>query len=95
MTFDEACNTIWESELLEFMSEGKISGGVYKNKTFEEVVNLHLSEIKNASALIAVLPEDNEEYETIRFLKKLDMEYKIVFKDVETISIIIFGIKNG
>ena len=94
MTFDEACNTIWESEFLEFMSEGKISGGVYKNKTFEEVVNLHLSEIKKAKAFLAVLPENNEEYDVVFFLEKLEVDdYKIVFKDVDFIGIIIFGLE--
>jgi len=93
MTFDEACNTIWESEILEFMSEGKISGSVYKNKTFEEVVNLHLSEIKKAKAFLAVLSENNEEYEIICFLEKLEVDYKIVFKNVDFIGIIIFGLE--
>ena len=93
MTLDETCNTIWESEILEFMSEGTISGSVYKNKTFEEVINLHLSEIKKAKAFLAVLPENNEEYEIICFLEKLEVDYKIVFKNVDFIGIIIFGLE--
>jgi len=87
MNFDEYLNTLFEEDLLNFLHEGKISGGVYKNKSFDEVINIHIDELKRAKAAIMILPK-----ELVNDLSFLDIDYKIVYKDTKYTSIIILGI---
>ena len=61
------------------------------NKSKIRIVAKTKEQLKKSLKLV-VLSEENEEFETIKFLEKLEVDYKIVFKDVDFIGIIIFGI---
>ena len=87
MNFDEYLNTLFEEDLLNFLHEGKISGGVYKNKSFDEVINIHIDELKRAKAAIMILPK-----ELVNDLSFLNIDYKIIYKDTKYTSIIILGV---
>jgi hypothetical protein len=88
MNFDEYLNTLFEEDILNFLYEGKISGGVYKNKSFDEVINIHIDELKKAKAAMMILPQN-----LFKDLSFLEIDYKIFYKNTNYITIIIFGIK--
>ena len=102
MNFDEYINTIWEEDLLEFAHAGKIQGAVYEKiytqNECKRALKKHCMQMRSAKAVLIVLDEkfDDKNQEILMFLmdflENVD-EYKIVYKNIQKLIIITFGLE--